>query len=441
MADVTITGLTTTLTAPISGAASILVGVDDNNGTPASKKIALSTVLSGTVHVIDPTGLTHVTTANTQAAIEELDAAIVSITYTHPNHTGDVTSVGDGATTIAANAVTTVKILNSNVTNAKLADAAAYTIKGRNAGTTGAVSDFTVSGLTEKASPTTGDWILINDGAASNAFKRIDVGNMPFNNYVHPNHSGDVTSVADGATTIGANKVLNSMLKTEAAYTILGRNAGTTGDVAAFTIGGLTEKATPVAGDWVVIDDSAASNAFKKVSVANLSSLVNTKPQIVHLPASAELPTSAAAAKSTHATTAYGRPVLLYDASTDEAAAWTGVLPATYAGGGLTVDLVWGSATGATTGNCIWLVAIESTTPDADSMNTDNFGADNTVTDAAPTSANTSVTAQVTFTDGADMGSLAAGEMYRIRVTRDADNVSDTLAGDAELYAVYVRET
>lgn len=41
--------------------------------------------------------------------------------YTHPNHTGDVTSVGDGATTIANNAVTVGKIADGAVTNVKLA--------------------------------------------------------------------------------------------------------------------------------------------------------------------------------------------------------------------------------------------------------------------------------------------------------------------------------
>jgi hypothetical protein len=40
--------------------------------------------------------------------------------YTHPNHSGDVTSVGDGATTISNNAVTTVKINNGAVTDDKL---------------------------------------------------------------------------------------------------------------------------------------------------------------------------------------------------------------------------------------------------------------------------------------------------------------------------------
>ena len=45
----------------------------------------------------------------------------------------------------------------------------------------------------------------------------------------------------------------------------------------------------------------------------------------------------------------------------------------------------------------------------------------------------------VAFTDGADMDSVAVGESFRLKVTRDA--VSDDAAGDAELYKVEVRET
>ena len=44
--------------------------------------------------------------------------------YSHPNHTGDVTSTGDGATVIANNAVTTAKIANDAVTADKLEDTA-----------------------------------------------------------------------------------------------------------------------------------------------------------------------------------------------------------------------------------------------------------------------------------------------------------------------------
>jgi hypothetical protein len=50
------------------------------------------------------------------------ELAKASDTYTHPNHTGDVTSTGDGATIIANDAVTNSKIANDAVTNSKLAN-------------------------------------------------------------------------------------------------------------------------------------------------------------------------------------------------------------------------------------------------------------------------------------------------------------------------------
>jgi hypothetical protein len=55
--------------------------------------------------------------------------------YVHPNHSGDVTSDGDGAQTIAANAVT----------NAKAADMAVNTIKGRITAGTGDPEDLTAT--------------------------------------------------------------------------------------------------------------------------------------------------------------------------------------------------------------------------------------------------------------------------------------------------------
>jgi hypothetical protein len=55
--------------------------------------------------------------------------------YTHPNHSGDVTSAGDGAQTIANNAVT----------NAKASDMAVNTIKGRVTAGTGDPEDLTAT--------------------------------------------------------------------------------------------------------------------------------------------------------------------------------------------------------------------------------------------------------------------------------------------------------
>lgn len=51
-----------------------------------------------------------------------------------------------------------------------------------------------------------------------------------YNNYVHPNHSGDVTSVADGVTTIANDAVTNPKLANMAVSTIKGRATAGTGD-------------------------------------------------------------------------------------------------------------------------------------------------------------------------------------------------------------------
>ncbi len=52
------------------------------------------------------------------------------------------------------------------------------------------------------------------------------------NAYVHPNHSGDVTSVADGAQTIAANAVTDTKLRDSSALSVIGRSDNSVGDPA-----------------------------------------------------------------------------------------------------------------------------------------------------------------------------------------------------------------
>jgi len=132
--------------------------------------------------------------------------------------------------------------------------------------------------------------------------------------------------------------------------------------------------------------------------------------------------------------------VLDFDAATDENAVFGGVLPTHYAGNGLTVTLVW-SATTATTGDVVWNVAIEAHPDDAFDLDADGFAAANAATATAPSASGEVQYTDITFTDGADMDSLAAGESFRLKVTRDANHASDTMAGDAELHKVIVKET
>ena len=131
--------------------------------------------------------------------------------------------------------------------------------------------------------------------------------------------------------------------------------------------------------------------------------------------------------------------VLEFDAATDETVYFSGVLPAQYGGGGLTVSLVWTSAT-ATSGNCVWDVAVERQEA-GHAIGADAFAAQQSVTDASPGTAGNLEYATIAFTNGAQMDSLAVNERFRLSVMRDANEGADTMTGDARLVAVFLRET
>ena len=133
-------------------------------------------------------------------------------------------------------------------------------------------------------------------------------------------------------------------------------------------------------------------------------------------------------------------PVLDFDASTNESAIFSGVLPRNYAGTtGITVAIHY-SMTSATSGDIDWDVALERIGDQQQDVDSDGFAAANSVdnTTVPGTSGNVDIVT-VTFTDGADMDSIAVGEKFRLKITRDA--VSDTAAGDAELHAIEIKET
>lgn len=129
--------------------------------------------------------------------------------------------------------------------------------------------------------------------------------------------------------------------------------------------------------------------------------------------------------------------VLDFDASSNESAIFQTIMPQRYDGGGVTVRLRL-SMSSATSGDVDVDAAFELQTGQA--VTADGFAAvqstDNTT---VPGTAGTEFEVTISFTDGAQMDSVGAGDLFRLKITRDA--ASDTAAGDMQLHAVEIRET
>lgn len=127
--------------------------------------------------------------------------------------------------------------------------------------------------------------------------------------------------------------------------------------------------------------------------------------------------------------------ILQFDAATAESAYCAGFLPRHYSGGGITARVMWTAAT-AVSGTVTWQIAIERHDPTTD-LDADSFAA--AVSSAAATT--NAVSGAPTYTDvaltNAQIDGLLAGEHFRLKITRATGGI----AGDAELWAVELRET
>lgn len=133
-------------------------------------------------------------------------------------------------------------------------------------------------------------------------------------------------------------------------------------------------------------------------------------------------------------------PVLDFDDTTNESAVFSAVMPQNYVGTtGVTVYIHY-AMTSAVADTVDWDVAFERIGDQQLDIDADSFATVNSVdnTTVPGTSGNVDIVS-VAFTDGADMDSVAKGEGFRLKITRDA--ASDDATGDAELRFVEVRET
>ena len=127
--------------------------------------------------------------------------------------------------------------------------------------------------------------------------------------------------------------------------------------------------------------------------------------------------------------------------ATQEYAAFSSILPAAYAGGGLTVDVYWMTESVTASEVCKWDVQIKRLNAGANLL-TKVYAAEQTASDNPETTARLMIKTSITFTSGAQMDSLAADEPFSLQITRDGADAADTMnSNDAELYAIVISET
>lgn len=132
--------------------------------------------------------------------------------------------------------------------------------------------------------------------------------------------------------------------------------------------------------------------------------------------------------------------VLDYDAATEESAYFLGTLPAHYSGGGLTLK-VRSMATSATSGDFVLGGSIERRHVSGDDLDSDSFATEQTATSTTNGTSGIKTETSITFSSGANMDSLAAGEDFRLKLARKAASGSDTMTGDLEVESLYLIET
>ena len=152
-------------------------------------------------------------------------------------------------------------------------------------------------------------------------------------------------------------------------------------------------------------------------------------------PFSAEIPSSAFPGLNT----VNARPVLAFDASAQETAYWTLIAPQGLTGA-LSCVITYMMAS-ATSGNIEFEVAVEAIT-DADATDLDATTSFDTVNASGaitvPGTAGYIDQVSVTLTNA---DSVAAGDLLRISISRDADDgTNDTATGDLYLLMAELRE-
>jgi hypothetical protein len=131
-------------------------------------------------------------------------------------------------------------------------------------------------------------------------------------------------------------------------------------------------------------------------------------------------------------------PILNFDAATTESGVWGFPPLRNYGGGSLSITLK-SSMASATTGNVVITAAIEAET-NSDSITADSF-ATAVSSGAVAVPGTNGLYFDVTITlSNSQIDGLTNGDFWRLKITRDATNSSDTATGDYQFIRGEIRE-
>jgi hypothetical protein len=139
-------------------------------------------------------------------------------------------------------------------------------------------------------------------------------------------------------------------------------------------------------------------------------------------------------------TSTNARPYLSFDENTDKEAVWTSVFPRHYNGNGITVNIHMMSEN-VNSGNVVWQGAFERQLDGSDYVHIDSFAAfQSSGSGAVPGLTRQTAVMSISFANS-ELDGCVAGEMFRFKLRRDADNAQDTAAGEVGVMLVELRES
>lgn len=400
-------------------AASRLVGSPDDDTVGTS--IALSSQLS----------IAQV------SSVDTLDIVLASSSGLEKSSGLKIAASGVTSGMLASDAVTTAKIADDAVTYAKLQNVSATDrILGRSTAGAGDVEEITCTSFARG---------LLDDTSASAMRATIDAAATSHTHAASDITSGTLdiariptgttgTTVSFGNHTHAASAIDSGTL----AVARGGTNLGTTPSNGQLLIGngnGYT-LATLTAGSNVTI-----TNASGAITIASSGTTGSGTKTLEAWSATDNHPPSSAFAQFD---TVNSIGVLNFDGATEEYAVFVGTIPegatigTTSGTAALKVRLIWTSTGIASNNGVVWGAAFD-TFSGSEAVGNGTLSSVSTNSGTAPATTGYPITTEITV-NGENHGSLAAGDFYRLRISRVVGNGSDTMSTqDAQLVAVELR--